>query len=159
MPQLQAPVFRPEKLTKTPARPEYERPFAGLWMVKMKMKRMRACLLAAALAAIISGTCSAERSLMPIDDVFSPEMLWSEGQIIVLEGVSDDQLIGDEDRLCCEMIYDEFVGETASVEVRAVLHGSEHDYLIGRAWVRGSCVNKRVSEIIEEIVSEREEES
>jgi len=123
----------------------------------VKMKRMRACLLAAALAAIIFGTCSAERSLMPIDDVFSPEMLWSEGQILVLEGVSDDQLIGDEDRLCCEMIYDEFVGETASVEVRAVLPGPEHDYLIGRAWVGRSCVNRRVSEIIEEIVSEREE--
>jgi len=116
---------------------------------------LRAVMRIIILATVVLGTCVANPALMPIDDVFSPEMLWSGGQIIVLEGVSDDLLIGDEDRLCCEMIYDEFVGRVAVVDVRAVVSGSDHDYFIGRAWVGGSCVNDRICDIITKIVSNR----
>jgi len=119
---------------------------------------MRAVVRIAVLAAIVFGTCHAEPVLMPIDEVFSPEMLWSEGQIIVLEWVSDDLLIGDEDRQCCEMIYDEFVGRVAVVNVRSVFRGPDHYYFIGQVWVGDVCVNDRICEIITKIVSEREDE-
>jgi hypothetical protein len=118
---------------------------------------MRAVMRIAILATIVFGTCLAETMIMPIDDVFSPDMLWSDGQIIVLDGISDC-MVGDEDCLCCEMIFDEFVGEVAVVDVRAVVRGPDHDYFIGQAWVGRVCVNDRICEIITEIVSEREEE-
>jgi hypothetical protein len=117
---------------------------------------MREVMRIAIMVGIVFGTCLAEPMLMPIDEVFSPTMLWSNGQIIVLEGVSDDPLVGDEDRLCCEMIYDEFAGRVAVVNVRAVFWGSEHRYFVGRAWVGHVCVNDRICDIITKIVSERE---
>lgn len=116
---------------------------------------MRTAVLITILESIFFGTCFAEPVLMPIDDVFSQDMLWSNGQIIVLDGISDC-LVGDEDRLCCEMICEEFVGRVAVVNVRAVVRGPDHDYFIRRAWVRGVCVNDRICEIITKIASERE---
>jgi hypothetical protein len=46
-------------------------------------------------------------------------------------------LFGYDDRLCCETIYDSFIGRVAVVNFRAVFRGSEHYYFVGRAWTGG----------------------
>lgn len=118
-----------------------------------------AAWLVVGLLALQMAAASSES--MIIEEIFSPTMFWTDdGDMVVLEGVSyaADDLEGDEDRVVCELLADEFEGRVASVRVESVVHGPDHRYLNGWVRVGKKDMNRRAEEIIAEVIGEREEE-
>lgn len=109
-------------------------------------------------AAILTISAFAAPQTVIIEEIFSPDMFWTEdGEMVVLEGVryAADNLEGDEDRYVCEILADEFEGRVASLRVESVVHGPDHDYLNARVKVGRKDMNRRAEEIISEVIGER----
>ena len=65
---------------------------------------------------------------MTIDEIFSPDMFWWNGSMVVLDGVgyAADNLEGDEDRYVCDLLDEEFGGKVAVMDVSSIVHGFDH---------------------------------